>query len=194
MIKLAGAIADYGIKIMYDLIMDNPYDTEETLKDTVEFLFQLPKPLCFSLFSLQYFPDYPLTKKAIGDGHILPEKASTDNLIESTPRNYLFVPKLFPYTDKQILQNIIWSIVSNHAKDATVKYAVFGNTFGSRLCLTWLNFKSIFLGKIFGVGGIISRNYWITCLTVGIGYILKGDLKTLYLKLKKYIKLLWFSH
>ena len=70
LLKLAHEIAELGIKIRYDLIIDNPYDTEETLKETIDLLLKLPKPLRLNLYALQIFPNYPLTQKAIEDGHI----------------------------------------------------------------------------------------------------------------------------
>jgi len=186
-LNLAKKVVSYGIKIRYDLIIDNPYDTEQSLKDCIEFLLQLPKPLFFNLYSLQYFPNYPLTKKAIDDKYIQPEDASVDSLMERVTKNWAFVPRLSPYTKKQILQNVIWLVVWNHAKDNIVKYSVFGDSLGSKLCLDYLNFKSIILGKILGVGGIVWRSRWSTYLINGFKYILKGDLKTLYLKIRKLI-------
>ena len=184
-INLVREIASYNIKIKYDLILDNPYDTEQSLEKSIEFLLQLPKKLSFNLYSLQYFPNYPLTQKAIKDKHIQLEDASVDSLIERTTRNWAFVPKLFPYTKKQILQNVIWLVVWNHAKDSIVKYAVFGDSLRSKLCLNYLNFKAIILGKILGVGGIFWRNSWISYFMNGFKYILKGDLITLCRKIRK---------
>lgn len=187
-IALAKEITSYGVKIKYDLIMDNPYDTEQSLKGTIELLLQLPKPLFFNLFSLQYFPDYPFTKKAIEDKHIHPEETRINSLI-ARMRNFAYTPKLLPYTKKQILQNVIWLIVWNRIKDSTVKFSVFGDSLNSKLCLNYLNLKSIILGRILGIGGIVwrSREGWIGYIINGVKYILKGDLKTLYFKIRKYI-------
>jgi len=186
-IKIANEIASYGINIKYDLIIDNPYDTEESLKNAISVLLQLPKPLFFNLYSLQYFPDYPLTRKAIEDGHIKMEDASTDSLMERTTRNWAFVPKLLPFNKKQMLQNIIWLVVWEHASDSIVKYAVFNNSLGSKLCLNYMNYKAIVLGKILGVGGIAWKHIWIRYLINGFKYILKGDIKSLYLEIRKRI-------
>ena len=184
-IDLAKEIVNYGVKVKYDLIIDNPYDTVQSLKGSIKFLLQLPKPLFFNLYSLQYFPNYPLTKKAIKDRHIEPKETEVDTLIGRTTRNWAYSPRLLPYTEKQILQNIIWLIVWNHSKDSIVKFAVFGSSLSPKLCLNYLNLKCIVLGKILGVGGIVWRNRWIACLINGVKYILKGDLKTLCLKIRK---------
>ena len=41
MISLANEIANYKIKIIYDWIMNNPYDTEESLKEAFSIILQL---------------------------------------------------------------------------------------------------------------------------------------------------------
>jgi len=148
LLKLAHDIAELGIKIRYDLIIDNPYDTEETLKETIDLLLKLPKPLRFNLYALQFFPNYPLTQKAIEDGHITRQEASLDHLHKKIARNWAFVPRLFPLNMKQILHNMIWLIVHGRVEDGAVKEAVFNKAPGSKLKLTRLNLKAVFWGKI----------------------------------------------
>lgn len=186
-IDIANEIVNYGVKIKYDLIIDNPYDSEESLKNTVSVLLQLPKPLFFNLYSLQYFPDYPLTLKAIEDGHIKVEDASIDTLMERTTRNWAFVPKMVSFNKKQMLQNVIWLVVWRHARDRLVKYAVFGDSMASKLCLDYLNYKAVILGKILGVGRIVEKHAWIRYLINGLKYLLKGDIKLFYLKIRKHV-------
>lgn len=147
-LKLAHQITQYDVKIRYDLIIDNPYDTEQTLKETIDLLLKLPKPLRFNLYSLQYFPDYPLTRKAVQDGHITPQEANLENLHQKMARNWAFVPKLFPWHKKQMLNNIIWLLVYGRTEDAAVKQAVFSNTLSAGLKTLSLNLKAFFWGKI----------------------------------------------
>lgn len=186
-IGIAREIKKHNIRIKYDLILDNPYDTEDSLKRTIKLLLRLPKPLFFNLFSLQYFPNYPLTKKALEDKHIKSEETNFDNLNERTTKNWAFVPKLFPYTNKQILQNIIWLITDNQVKDRMVKFSIFGNSAFSKFCLIYLNFKAIMMSRLWGAGGIARRNVWILYFINGIKYLLKGDFKTAYLKIRKHM-------
>ncbi|MFH1478812.1 MAG: radical SAM protein [Candidatus Omnitrophota bacterium] len=178
LIDLAKKISEHNVKIKYDLILDNPYETGQSLKDTIELLLKLPLPLNFHLTSLQYFPNYPLTKMAIEDKHIKPEEARVDSLMKRTPENWSYVPRLLPYTKKQIFQNIIWLITNNRIKGKIVKFSIFGDSLSSKLCLNYLNLRSIILGKMLGAGGLVSRNPWIL-------YILKDDFKTIYLKIRK---------
>lgn len=147
-IKLAHEVAKYDVKIRYDLIMDIPYDTEESLKETICLLLQLPNPLHFNLYSLQYFPNYPLTQKALEDGHIKEEEANLDLLKERMSRSWGFAPKLFPLTKRQMLQNVIWLIAYGHTGGGIVKHAVLKDSLVAKIILIYLNLKSVFFGKI----------------------------------------------
>ena len=147
MIKIANEIARQKVKIRYDLIMDIPWDTEESLKESIGFLLQLPKPLNFNIYSLQYFPGYPLTQKALEEGHINEGDVTLDRLRERMASSWGFAPKVFPLTLRQILQNIIWLIVYQHTGDTIVKRAVFSGSWRSKLDLIYLNLKAIFWGK-----------------------------------------------
>jgi radical SAM superfamily enzyme YgiQ (UPF0313 family) len=149
LLKLAHEISQFGVKIRYDLIIDNPYDTEETLKETIDLLLKLPKPLRFNLYSLQFFPDYPLTRKAIQDGHITQQEASLDCLHKKMARNWAFVPRLFPLSKKQMMQNIIWLVVYGRSEDTAVKQAIFNDAFSAKLNIICLNLKAVFWGKIY---------------------------------------------
>ena len=75
-----------------------------------------------------------------------------------------------------------------NVNDKIIKFAIFNDLFFSRLCFICLNFKAIIMGKIIGIGGIIWRYRWIGILLNGFKYILKGNIKTLYMKIIKKIK------
>ncbi|MBM3251557.1 MAG: radical SAM protein [Candidatus Omnitrophica bacterium] len=186
-ILLAKNIINYGVTIRYDLILDNPYDTEASLKNCIRVLLQLPKPLSFNLYSLQYFPDYPLTKKALEDGFIKIEDANIERLMETNLKNWSISPRLLPYNKKQALQNIIWLVVWGHVSNKIVRFGVFGNSWLSKLCFIYMNFKAIIFGKILGIGGIVYKNSWMRFLINGFKHILKGNIKILFLKIKKHI-------
>ena len=187
-IEIANEIADRGIKLKYDLIADNPYDTDEILKETIGFLFQLPKPLSFNLFRLQWFPDYPLTDRAIEDGYITKEDSSIEKLIERTTNDWAYVPNMTINDKKIILANIIWLIVWGHTSEKIARYAVFNNSIGSKLCLHALNIKAVLFGKVVGVGGLKFRYLFVTRTFKAFGYIFRGELKELVGKLIGVVK------
>jgi radical SAM superfamily enzyme YgiQ (UPF0313 family) len=148
MIKIAHEVAKHKVKIRYDLIMGNPWDTEDSLKESIDFLLQLPKPLNFNVYTLQYFPGYPLTQKALQEGHVTEKDVGLDTLPGRMASGWGFAPQVFPLTRKQMLQNIIWLLVYQLTGDAIVKRAVFGDCWHSGLELVYLNIKAIFRGKL----------------------------------------------
>jgi radical SAM superfamily enzyme YgiQ (UPF0313 family) len=157
MIKIAHDIAKHKVKIRYDLIMDIPWDTEETLKESIDLLLQLPKPLRFNIYSLQYFPEYPLTQRALKDGYITEDEVSLDSVEERLFSTWGFAPKLFPMNKKQIYENIIWLLAYQKPDHDKVKRAVLGNSWRSKLDLFQLNLNAVFRGKIREIKRIMNR-------------------------------------
>ena len=156
MIEIAHEIARQKVKIRYDIIMDNPYDTARSLEETIDFLLKLPRPLSFNVYSLQYFPRYPLTQKALADGHIDESEADLDNLQARQHQSWGFAPRLLPLTRKQMLQNLIWLIIYRQPADEKVKRAVFSQSWRSRAQLFYLNVQAVFWGKMHELRRIVS--------------------------------------
>ncbi|MFH1415712.1 MAG: radical SAM protein [Elusimicrobiota bacterium] len=63
-------IAQLGITICYDLILENPYESDTDQQNTVELLLSLPKYYRVHLYSLCWFPKTPLTERALEEGRI----------------------------------------------------------------------------------------------------------------------------
>ncbi|RJQ50702.1 MAG: radical SAM protein [Nitrospiraceae bacterium] len=66
--KAADIIAGTGAAAFYEMIVDNPYETEEERMETVEAVSSLKKPYIVSLAHLTFFPGTPLAEKALKDG------------------------------------------------------------------------------------------------------------------------------
>jgi len=49
----------------YDFIVDNPFETEKDRRDGLEFLLKFPRPFHLHVFSLIYFPNTVITKRAL---------------------------------------------------------------------------------------------------------------------------------
>ena len=196
-LSLVNEINEYGVKIIYDLILDSDFETEETLKECITLLLKLPKPLYFNTYSLQHFPDYALTKKAIKAGYVTEEELGDwPTMMRRTTENWSFIPKLrklkkLKTLKIQMLNNIIWMMCWNHVSDSTVKYAVFGNSLGSKITFRYLNIKSVIVWRIFGIGGFIHRYISINRLIiypyVAIKMFFSGNWKILASKLNKRI-------
>ena len=194
-IELTTAIHKHNVNIRYDIILDNDFETKETLKECINLILQLPKPVTFNTFSLQHFPDYPMTKMAVKAGHVTKEELEDwPTMMRRTTENWKFIPRLKKRNKTrtnqlQRLNNIIWMMCWNHVSDSVVKYAVFGSSLNSRIVFHYLNIKSVILWKIWGEGGwfhtasfklrIISYPY------VAIKMFLRGDWKDLAYKIHK---------
>jgi len=68
-IKMVNKYRDQ-LKVNYDIILDNPWDTDEDLIETLMFLSKLPTPFILNIFSLSFFPGTDLYRKAKKEGII----------------------------------------------------------------------------------------------------------------------------
>ena len=194
-IELTKEISKHKINIRYDLILDNDFETKETLKECINLILQLPKPLTFNTFSLQHFPDYPMTKMAIKAGHVTEEELEDwPTMMRRTTENWKFIPRLKKRkktrtSQLQRLNNIIWMMCWNHVSDPVVKYAVFGKSLGSKIVFHYLNIKSVILWKIWGEGGWLHTASFklrlVSYPVLAIKLFLKGDWKELTYKINK---------
>nr|WP_246496072.1 radical SAM protein [Methanocalculus chunghsingensis] len=188
-VALAKEVTRRNVKVRYDLIMESPYDTEDKLKETIDLLLQLPKPLTFNLYSLQYFPDYPLTDRAIEDGFIRPEDGTRDVLLEEIQHDFLdekafiYSPRFFPFNRLRMMKNIIWLVVWNHANDRIVRQAVLSDSPASGLLLQYLNIKSVLYGRLDGVGvHPLIRNAFHA-----LGYLRRAEFRGLFSKVNEHL-------
>ncbi|MCX6760670.1 MAG: radical SAM protein [Candidatus Nealsonbacteria bacterium] len=118
----------YNIKYIIDVLLDNPYETEEDLKEIALTLSKTPKPFGVNAFSLTLFPGTKLCDKAKADGYY--EKFSTDPYEGQTLQTYSFLTKLYrheydlgktgKYTTPVAWRKLIYAIAPM-APEGTVK-------------------------------------------------------------------------
>jgi hypothetical protein len=90
----------------------------------------------------------PASLILLQDGHIAEKDASLDTLEMRMARNWGYVPKFFPFTLRQILQNIIWLMAYGDPDDEAIEEAICVSSLRSKFILIVLNLRSIFWGKI----------------------------------------------
>ena len=61
------------LRLSFDVILDNPWETEETELETLRFVYTLPKPSNIGLFSLCLYPGTSLYSRALKEGRIINE-------------------------------------------------------------------------------------------------------------------------
>lgn len=71
--KAAEIISETGTAPFYEMIVDNPYETEEDTMITIEEMSSLKKPYIVSLAHLTFFPGTPLAERAIKDNTVTPD-------------------------------------------------------------------------------------------------------------------------
>ena len=55
---------------MYDVIVDNPYESRKDKYETIKLISKIPRPYYLQLFSLTFFPESALYERALQDGII----------------------------------------------------------------------------------------------------------------------------
>lgn len=79
-LEVSWMIKKHGIVGHYDFIIENPYDSSDTLRETRKFIHRLPQNSTINKFELRYWPKTPLTEKALNDGHITKKDVEGDFL------------------------------------------------------------------------------------------------------------------
>jgi len=77
------------LKVTYDFILDNPWETDEETIETLKFILEIPQPFELSLFSLTFFPGTDLYNKALEDGIIKDSEEGTQKHYYSIKNTYL---------------------------------------------------------------------------------------------------------
>jgi len=72
-IKAANIVSRAKLSSWYDVILDNPYETEAENLRTIDILLSMPRPFQLSLFSLDFFPGTELRRRALEDKIPIPE-------------------------------------------------------------------------------------------------------------------------
>ncbi|MGD9099974.1 MAG: radical SAM protein [Anaerolineae bacterium] len=77
----------------YDVISDNPYETQADQLESLRLFYRLPRPHKLNLFSLTFFPDTPLYRQARADGLIQDDERDVypKNFAQMKPTYYNFV-------------------------------------------------------------------------------------------------------
>lgn len=70
MIRMAEIVHQGGLMPSYNLIVDNPYETQADKDESFEYLLKIPRPYNLRLYSLTHLPNTALTRRALADGHI----------------------------------------------------------------------------------------------------------------------------
>ena len=114
-----------GITVRYDVLGDNPYETDRDHERTIELLLQLPRPFQTQFHSLCWFPKTPLTEKALAD------KIITESDLEQYASKALnnFLVYAFLSRDKR---SLFWNCITGMALNRLFPVPLTRTCMGSR--------------------------------------------------------------
>jgi anaerobic magnesium-protoporphyrin IX monomethyl ester cyclase len=69
-IKENAILSDLNILTHYDLIIENPFEEIEDLKESLEVVSNLAAPFYLKIYTIAYYPHHPLTEKALREKKI----------------------------------------------------------------------------------------------------------------------------
>lgn len=82
----------YQFRVSCDWIIDNPWETEEDVLESIKFSLQIPKWVAFNIFTLTYYPGTTLYNKALAEGVITKDENTFHqvfNVLSRVKHSYL---------------------------------------------------------------------------------------------------------
>jgi len=90
----------FDVAAFYDVLVDNPYESEADKLATMEVVFNIPKPYIIRVFSLTFYPGSELYDRFVGDYPEHSEAYLEKNFCLPTNKNYNEILKLMPFIFK----------------------------------------------------------------------------------------------
>lgn len=105
-IKAARLISEVKALPYYEMIVDNPYETEDDMMETINSMSVIKKPYTVSLAHLTFFPGTPLTDRALNDKIADPEAYLNRFMVNI---DYTYLNKLLyltPYMPRVLIRSL----------------------------------------------------------------------------------------
>lgn len=116
----------------YDIILDNPWETDEDLVETLMFLTKIPTPYYLELLSLTFYPETALHKKAKDDGLLADDVEEVYRKLEYHNCQDHYFNNLF---------FLLRKYAQNGTKISTRMMGLLTNTAFRKLGISWLFYK-----------------------------------------------------
>jgi radical SAM superfamily enzyme YgiQ (UPF0313 family) len=99
LIKTSQIMRDLKIVPFYDIIVDNPFETPEDKKQGLDLLLKISRPFYMHMFSLIYFPNTILTRKAL-EAKLISEDQVEGHVTRSFDQMYVSLKHPRPALDR----------------------------------------------------------------------------------------------
>lgn len=114
-IEAAKIVLKNNIAGYYDVILDNPYETEQDTIETIEVILKIPKPFMLQLFSLCFYQGTEICDRALKDNLVI-ESPLKKNYLKYKPVYLNKVIKLCPLLPKYFIKLLVEKRKSAWAK------------------------------------------------------------------------------
>jgi len=161
-LKAAFMLKRHNIACFYDVLVDNPFETEEDKLATLETIIQIPKPYIIRVFSLTFYPGSELYERFVKSYPQHTLSYLEKNFCMPTNENYNHILKMAPFLFKWQIKILIKSYKKN-PYSLILKYRLF-----------FLRYVNLIFIKPFRLFNLITMSY-------------QGSLATTIKKLDKYI-------
>jgi radical SAM superfamily enzyme YgiQ (UPF0313 family) len=131
--KTVKIIKEFKDKIrmpQYDIILDNPWETDEDLIETLMFLSKLPTPYRLSLFSLSFYPGTELYTKAKKDGIIKDDlkdvyRKRYHDCKKTYLNNLFFLLKYYASRDVRVSPKIMFWLTNQRVRQLNIHWLLY---------------------------------------------------------------------
>ncbi len=136
-LKVTEIINKYPIVPYYDIICDNPFETEEDELETIRTLSKIPKPYFFLLFSLTLYEGTDLRERV--------KKEKPEFLHDDTEKDFLVIAP----TKINLLKHLATIFPPNIIEFLIHKYQKNPNGLGTKILFTIFKYTGFFVIKPF---------------------------------------------
>jgi hypothetical protein len=102
--KSAEILTQHRVVPYYEMIADNPYETENDLIDSIDAMASLKKPYAISLSHLTFFPGTPLTEKALSDNIADPDAYLHRYMVDYDETYFNKLLSMVPYIPRSVVR------------------------------------------------------------------------------------------
>jgi anaerobic magnesium-protoporphyrin IX monomethyl ester cyclase len=173
-------LREIGVTPQYDIILDNPFDTAESLSEALGLILDFSTPINLNTYKMQYFPNYPFTRMALEAGHITEEDTTDEKVANSVLYNMIYRPKFPAWDRRDYLENCIY-LIPWHSRLVRSAISCLQRKHNPALGLVVTLLAMIRYKQGFEARGWL---VWTRRILLGVRMIARGDIKGVFQKFK----------
>jgi anaerobic magnesium-protoporphyrin IX monomethyl ester cyclase len=104
--KAAKLLAESKVTPYYEMIVDNPYETEKDEMESIDSMAKLPRPYTISLAHLTFFPGTLLTDRALKESTVDPEAYLTRFMVNIDNTYFNKLLYMTPYISRFLIKKL----------------------------------------------------------------------------------------